>query len=315
MRTIGRITGELIDLSQQAFDNRIKRAGKLFNKTATDEELMGFDRQALKKNLQEVKERGKFTDQDLIYEWAKARERVYAESTSPDKISYADNSEVNKEAAQLKQTVTDLTMASPFGGNHRRLLRQIMHKTLEEVQARSRDEGFELGENLTPAGLQAVLWFHEKKIYDRLGNPQPGDGYAEKDNYKNSAERFLTGQIDEIEIKWKEKKNKPKSYIPQFKNRLQGRTLSTKNSKSGLRALPSKTSMRSPTRSLLSLAAIRKAWVKPYPKADGTKVAGYHTTRTKKVDSPSDKPVVSGPAVEGFKAIGSRFEFPKYAEG
>ena len=60
MRTIGRITGELIDLSQQAFDNRIKRAGKLFNKTATDEELMGFDRQALKKNLQEVKERGKF---------------------------------------------------------------------------------------------------------------------------------------------------------------------------------------------------------------------------------------------------------------
>lgn len=297
MRTIGRITGELMDLSPQAFDNRIKRAGKLFNQTATDEELMGFDRQALKKNLQEVKERGKFTDQDLIYEWAKARERVYAESTASDKISYADNSEINKAAAQLKQTVTDLTMASPFGGNHRRLLRQIMHKTLEEVQARSRDEGFELGENLTPAGLQAVLWFHEKKIYDRLGNPQPGDGYAEKDNYKNSAERFLTGQIDEIEIKWKEKKNKTKAYIPQIKNRLQGRTLSTKNSKSGLRALPSKTSMRSPTRSLISLAAIRKAWVKPYTKADGTKVAGYHTTRTKKVDSPSDKPVVSGPAV------------------
>ncbi len=252
-RTMGRITGESVRMSDRQFNDRIKKAEKHIPDLAEDE-LMGFDKDELLASLEETKQAGKITKESKLYEWSKARQDHYIKSSDPEKgkTSYAEKTDLNRFANLYAKSVDELTMKGPKNGSQRRLYRSLINDTMDRVnQARGVNEGDE--DAMTPAGVQAALWFHEKKLYHRLGSPQPDGGSAKTDNYGTAATKLVNGEFKEIEIPWEKNKNKTdqksseqtKSLRANGQTSLQKKTSLTDLSESGQKQSPKTTTSTS----------------------------------------------------------------------
>ena len=264
-RTMGRISGESVRMTDRKFNDRIRKSDKHIP-NLSEEELMGFDKDELLASLEETRQSGKITPESELYKWSKARQKHYKESTSPKNPNgYGEKTELNRYANLYAKSVDELTLKGPANASQRKLYRELMDSTISQIKEQT-------GKELTPAGLQAALWFNEKKLYHRLGSPQPDGGSANTDNYGSAAKRLLAGKLKEIEIPWEPNQNQTSekkslaSYTQQKTGSTsQKKTSSTTTRRNGLKQSPSTqtptslqtTSLRSSKR--MEAMAMRKA--------------------------------------------------------
>lgn len=161
MRTMGRLTGTQVDTS--AF-KKIKsiRAGlreSISNLTPSEKEFLKITSDSIKG--------------DKIDSAAKSISTRFAKKETRDRAAQllAEGrpfmEDVRKRSNALKKIQSPLVEA-PINGRHRRWIRQ----RIAEVQTELKAKGIEL-EN---ADLQAVLWYLEKELYDKLNyRAKPGD--------------------------------------------------------------------------------------------------------------------------------------------
>ena len=264
-RTMGRISGESVRMTDTKFNSRMRKADKHIP-NLSEEELMGFDKQELLASVEETKQSGKISPDSALYKWSKARQKHYQESTSPKNPNgHGEKTELNLYANLYAKSVDELTLKGPANASQRKLYRELIDSTISQIKDQT-------GSELTPAGLQAALWFNEKKLYHRLGSPQPDGGSANTDNYGSAAKRLLDGKLKEIEIPWEPNQNQTSekkslaSYTQQKTGSTsQKKTSSTTTKRNGLRQSPSTqtltslqtTSLRSSKR--MEAMAMRKA--------------------------------------------------------
>ena len=191
MRSFGRVSGEVAGAPPGIIKKQSKEIGKLIA-SASDDELEGFSRKEVVAAFAEAAESGQISKDSVAFQWAKARATTYTNSSNETRPSYADKSPVNLAANRYKKNVTQMAMDSPANGGHRQLIRSVMGDVLEKVRNSGRP-------NANMAELQAVLWYHEKRLYRHLGAKVRG---GPADSFSGAADRLRDGGIKQLRIKW-----------------------------------------------------------------------------------------------------------------
>lgn len=161
MRTMGRLTGTQVDTSafKKVRSLRAALRESISKMTPSEKEFLKISSDKIKG--------------DNIDAAAKSISTRFSKKETRDRAAQLESEgrpfmeEVRKRSNALKKIQSPLVEA-PVNGRHRRWIRQ----RIAEVQSELKSRGIEL-EN---ADLQAVLWYLEKELYDKLNyRAKPGD--------------------------------------------------------------------------------------------------------------------------------------------
>ena len=144
MRTIGRITGEL---TKTDYSSQLKRFRKAMLGSKAQLSNYNVDVELFK------------TDDEYAISIASLVKNVYAQG------SFQKKTELNMSSNNLMKQF-DL-VDSPRGGNQRASLRTIMSIATDNINQYILDNNIEFP-ILHPADVQALIWFPEKRLYDKL---------------------------------------------------------------------------------------------------------------------------------------------------
>jgi hypothetical protein len=189
MRTFNRIRGKLILASPSALKKQATRIGNVLDTPGVD--THGHDLETLKKEAAAAARSGTIDDSPNLMDWAKRQYAVYGAS------DYKDKSEVNKSAKNIVLEAYGLNEA-PTTGGERNFVRKVMGNVQDRLRAR--------GIHLENAALQALLWYHEKRLWRKLGYTSK-KGISQVD-FADAAENLI-GKINRgEEWRWKAKPKK-----------------------------------------------------------------------------------------------------------
>lgn len=170
MRTVNRVRGTLTDPPAKGVKNQIDRLTKA---------LKGKRVGALRKDLQKIykavdKPGFKIDDYPETRQWLKQTYRAI------EKRKFKNRTEAEMAAQRLHLYVTSLNQ-SPSNGGERAWIRGAMRHTQKRLLE-------EKGIDITNADLQAVLWYWEKDIYEKLGI---GNKSGVRADYADAARELL----------------------------------------------------------------------------------------------------------------------------
>lgn len=157
MKTWGRYTGTNIPDFNTAFP---KRAKKLREEIKKLPRLKGYRKDKLMR------------DDDELMRFAKEKVRAYA------KTNFQDKTPLNMTANNLIKGVADVKVA-PTSGGERTWIREVTNEAVNKLR--------NLGVDIDPATLQALLWYAEKKIYSNHGIT---DSRSEPTDYATEIKRI-----------------------------------------------------------------------------------------------------------------------------
>ena len=106
-----------------------------------------------------------------------AAKKVYA---TYRKNNFQPRTELNQSAQRLAEGATDKMREQPAGPSERTFMRNVTYATVEKLKS--------MGYNLTPADLQATVWYPEKELHGFYGI---GSGRSAPDDYAAAATRLL----------------------------------------------------------------------------------------------------------------------------
>ena len=112
-------------------------------------------------------------DEDAI----KAAEEIYTEYK---RNNWQPRTEVNKAAQRLIEGRKDKMAELPRNASEREYMRSVVYRTVEKLR--------EMGYDVTPADLQATVWYPEKELHGAYGI---GSGRSAPDDYAAAAARLL----------------------------------------------------------------------------------------------------------------------------
>jgi roadblock/LC7 domain-containing protein len=106
-----------------------------------------------------------------------AAKKIYA---TYRKNNFQPRTELNQSAQRLAEGATDKMREQPAGPSERTFMRNVTYATVEKLKS--------MGYNLTPADLQATVWYPEKELHGFYGI---GSGRSAPDDYAAAATRLL----------------------------------------------------------------------------------------------------------------------------
>ena len=106
-----------------------------------------------------------------------AAKKIYA---TYKKNNFQPRTELNRAAQRLAEGAVDTMREQPGGPSERAFMRQVTRDAVEKLRA--------MGHNITPADLQATVWYPEKELHGLYGI---GSGRSAPDDYAAAARRFL----------------------------------------------------------------------------------------------------------------------------
>lgn len=106
-----------------------------------------------------------------------AAKKIYA---TYRKNNFQPRTELNQAAQRLSEGATDKMREQPAGPTERSFMRAVTYGAVEKLK--------EMGYNVTPADLQATVWYPEKELHGFYGI---GSGRSAPDDYAAAAERLL----------------------------------------------------------------------------------------------------------------------------
>ena len=181
MRSFNRNTGELMEVRRDLAKKHAKRVLKSLGKEGFDH---GFDLDAVREDLSRIETTGDFDETSLAFDYVSRIQKHYQDS------DFTDGREVIKAGTNMWKNVAEENMA-PKNGTQRRRIRKIMSRVLEQVKKKH--------PNTSMAEMQAVLWYHEQRLYKHLGARVSID--TEK-SYSSAARKLSAGQIERVRFKW-----------------------------------------------------------------------------------------------------------------
>lgn len=162
MRTVGRITGTLSDISTSAIPGQVERLLNALKgkRVVGDFQVSEIRKQAIK--LSREAKKGTLSSEAAqdSPEYAALRDFVESQHNASEKRGFKDGSEIETASKGLDINLSELQEA-PENGSHRMNIRA----TVAEVQKILKGRGIEISN----AALQAALWYHEKELVTRLG--------------------------------------------------------------------------------------------------------------------------------------------------
>ena len=163
MRTINRLRGTYTKPDPAIIK---KAASRVLKSADSHQQWHGLSRDDVLRDLSHAASHGELIGEAA--KWAKAQESSYA------KTGYKDKTEMNKAAKRLL-ILGKAEAMTPKNGAHRKHLRDIVD-IVQNHHLKPR------GINIPNADLQALLWYHEKRLWNKLGLKGRGAktiGYAE----------------------------------------------------------------------------------------------------------------------------------------
>ena len=106
-----------------------------------------------------------------------AAKKIYAKYK---KNNFQPRTEENRAAQRLAEGSETKMREDPGAGGERAFMRETVYRAVEKLK--------ELGHNITPADLQATVWYPEKELHGRLGI---GSGRSAPDDYAAAARRLV----------------------------------------------------------------------------------------------------------------------------
>nr|BAR32597.1 hypothetical protein [uncultured Mediterranean phage uvMED] len=106
-----------------------------------------------------------------------AAKKVYA---TYKRNNFQPRTELNQAAQRLAEGATDKMREQPAGPTERKFMRDVAYAAVEKLR--------EMGYNVTPADLQATVWYPEKELHGFYGI---GSGRSAPDDYAAAAKRLL----------------------------------------------------------------------------------------------------------------------------
>ncbi len=186
MRTAGRMEGSLLETKPAL----VEHLDELLTLLPEDGEVKGQSVATLRKEIEKYKALDKEAQLDAettlktlkhVSIYARAQFSQFASPHPDTGKTYWDKSDANVNARRLVNNLAAVREA-PSSGGERNNLRAVVTRAMELLEKQ--------GISLTAADLQAVLWYHEKNLYSKLGDisasAKPWD-YA-------SAARFSVGR-------------------------------------------------------------------------------------------------------------------------
>ena len=169
MRTINRLTGSYT----KPDPTKVKKvAARILNAIGDHNQYHGLDRGEVLSDLAHAAEHGEL--KGAAEKWVKAQEGAYG------KTGYQDKTELNKATKRMFVVGNPEAMA-PKNGTHRKNIREIVDLVQNHYLKPH-------GVNISNADLQALLWYHEKNLWKKLGIKGRGSKTAD---YAMAAKRLL----------------------------------------------------------------------------------------------------------------------------
>ncbi len=106
-----------------------------------------------------------------------AAKKIYA---TYRKNNFQPRTELNQSAQRLAEGATDAMKEQPAGPTERAFMRKVTYDAVEKLR--------QMGYNVTPADLQATVWYPEKELHGFYGI---GSGRSAPDDYAAAAQRLL----------------------------------------------------------------------------------------------------------------------------
>jgi hypothetical protein len=176
MRTFNRMRGTLVGASPTALKGQAARLRDYFASLpdgATAGSLHGHSRRLLMDQAERMAAGADPAVAPDLLDWAKKQNASYAAG------SFRDRSEANKAAKNLFEEIHGMK-ESPASASEREWIRKVMGETQRRLAAR--------GLHYSNAALQALLWYHEKRLWRKLGYSAPR---AREADYASAAQKLL----------------------------------------------------------------------------------------------------------------------------
>lgn len=225
MRSVGRVTGELITRSTPEAANKQANAAlkAIKSKPRSRDILFGVDKPPLSltrddviKSLELQARTGIVEENGAAYEWAKAAQRAFNKvprGTRPDGSSYGsygvDSDPQIHEAHKAGNTLAKSLVheqQDPRSARARRVIREVFREVAKRVSA----EDPAARGKVQVSEVQAILWQYEQNLWKRLGAKTKIEG----DSLYSAAAKALKQRRDsgeEIATLRPEKQRRPKS--------------------------------------------------------------------------------------------------------
>ena len=139
MRTVGRLTGKLLEFHPVKFQKQLDRLAK-------EEGMEGASEKQLIKIARAKK---------------KQHEKDYKTFRKEFDDGVREKSESVKASESIVKSLTG-TIDSPSSGGERNLLRDVVRRAVEKFNRQT-------GNNIDPASFQALIWYPEQDLYKKLG--------------------------------------------------------------------------------------------------------------------------------------------------
>lgn len=168
MRTIGRLSGRLMDFNEQKFEKQLTRLRQAINQpNASVDNLISLSYQLKQEHERDFKANRELYD-------AKIRQK----------------SEATNAAITIVNSLKS-TRDAPSSGNERNQLRDIVDRALRKFSQRT-------GLDIPAASFQALIWYPEQDLYKKLGVKLR---HVRQDYAKSTADFLRKEGIDEREIR------------------------------------------------------------------------------------------------------------------
>lgn len=174
MRTWGRMTGTLLEVTKQDIDaSRKKLAARIDAMTdAERREMSKVIGTPVRKTMTKA-------ELDAV---AKASQKASMKKEKRDVMMASDGTNEFRKAANLHHMTMDGQKEAPSGPAERNWIRAVFQTTLERLQGE--------GLNMTMSDLQALLWYPERRLYDAAKSDEDvANGYEDDEapDYANAA--------------------------------------------------------------------------------------------------------------------------------
>ena len=210
-RTYKRIMGTVTDVNQGALESQLDRLELRFKKhNATDDKgnpiepaqyagrgtYVTQDNERLsyasiRKGIKELRSGGRVDEDNPAVKYVVDRQRIFKRADPVTKRTFQDKTEENYASLRVFNNLYELADA-PESGSERKRIRTIM----EKVRTRMSDAGFDM----SISDLQALLWYHEKRLLPHVGivdDRQLPDDYARQARVE--VDRYL-GRIKDEKV-------------------------------------------------------------------------------------------------------------------
>lgn len=157
MRTIGRLTGFLRAFDPAKFQKQTDRFRAAFDLRLPN----GITAAEFDADLVEAAR----TDADKMVELARRVVKAHERDYKANRAQFDDGTRVKSELVNAAATILqslDKPRDAPASGGERRLLRDVVRRTVEIVAQVH-------GQRVPPASLQALIWYPEQELYKALG--------------------------------------------------------------------------------------------------------------------------------------------------